>query len=110
MGFEEIGFLRPLATDDAVLFLNFDGNNERILAALHKILSSVEKQYRNEYVNETMVLEVLPIVELVQEPMYSKIVDHNICAMREKSIALLQRHEKSQFNCNPVLMDQVNLI
>ena len=40
-----------------------------------------------------MVLEILPIAELVQEPMYSIIVDHNICAMREKSIALFQRYD-----------------
>ena len=96
MGFEEVGFVRPLGTEDAVLFIKFDGNHLRIKTALNNILGSVEKQFKNEDINEEMVLEILPILELVQEPMYSIIVDHNICAMREKSIALFQRYDNLQ--------------
>ena len=78
------------------MFADFDGKNERILTMLIDILNHVETELENGDDYEQTLLEVLPIDELVQEPMYSKIVGHNICGMKEKSIALLNRYDNLQ--------------
>ena len=96
IGFANVGFVKPVATEDAVLFADFDGKNERILTMLIDILNHVETELENGDDYEQTLLEVLPIDELVQEPMYSKIVGHNICGIKEKSIALLNRYDNLQ--------------
>ena len=91
IGFDEVGFVKPVATEDAILLINFNGQKYHLLAALKNILNQVENQFKEERIDEIMLLEIVPIDQLVQEPMYSSIVDHNISGMKERSIALLKK-------------------
>ena len=94
--FEEVGFLRPDMTEDAIIFAEFDGNNDRIVNLLTEIMNHVKTTPKDRYGNEKVLLEIFPIVDLVEEPIYSLIVAHNIGGIREKSIALLQKYDKLQ--------------
>ena len=83
-------------TEDAIIFTEFDGDSERILTVLKNILHHVETQVKEGYMNGNVLLEILPVVDLVEEPMYSLIVAQNICGIREKSSALLERFDNLQ--------------
>ena len=74
-----------------MLFINFNSGREQVLTLLNSILNKIENQSKLKDVDERILLEIVPISELVQEPMYSLIVNHNICGIREKSISLLQK-------------------
>jgi len=89
--FAKIGFVRPIGTEDAILFSNFNGRKEEILTLLEFILTKIENQPKSKDMSDKMLLEIVPIFELVEEPMYSHIVNHNICGIREKCISLLQK-------------------
>ena len=89
--FANIGFVRPIGTEDAVLFINFDGRREEVLMLLQLILDKIENQPKSKNISDKTLLEIVPIFELVQEPMYSLIINHNICGIREKCISLLQK-------------------
>ena len=89
--FANIGFVRPIGTEDAVLFINFNGRREEVLTLLQLIFNRIENHPKSKNISDKTLLEIVPIFELVQEPMYSLIINHNICGIREKCISLLHK-------------------
>ena len=84
--FEEVGFVRPVGKSYGIFLSEYKGQDDlkiEKLQDLNKILRRAKSK------KNTVLLSVLPMDYITQEPLYSIMVAHNINTIRESSLSLL---------------------
>ena len=95
--FEEVGFVRPHFGRDAIFFSEFRGLDSN----LSEKLSEIREACLKDALDEQKVVELIPISELVVEPLYSLIFGHNFNVLRARGITLLNKVD-SETECETV--------